>query len=177
MNRKVRIYDDYDLYDDGNIYSHKSKRWLVPHFREAANQYYVTLVYQDKHIVVSIAKLVAENFVKKPNTDEKLVVAHANLDTTDNRAENLIWLTQKSFLNQKEKLGIYSDLREKHRVKIRLINRLECIEQDFNSITSAAKYLKSIKPDAPSITTICSSLSKAIKTNGTVYNWMVIKIE
>jgi len=43
--------------------------------------------------MTQLHRVVAEHFVEKPQSTEKLVVNHINLDKLDNRAENLEWIT------------------------------------------------------------------------------------
>ncbi len=177
MARFKLVYDNYEVYDNGIIYSRKSKKILSQFIRKDCNQYFVTLFHNGKVISASVARLVAEAFLEKPDTDEPLIVGHINLDTKDNSADNLIWLTKKSFINRQNKLGAYDKLREKHRKKIKLINRLECTEVEFKSMADAAMYLKSVKQTRASINTIKTALSTALKRGGTVYNWSVVVIE
>ena len=177
MSKHVTIYDGYELFDDGKIYSYKTEKFLIPHVHKQSNQYYVNLYINKKQVVESVAKLVAEYFVTKPHTKDKLIVAHLNLNIKDNRAENLKWVTTKELMKLRTSAGIYNRSIENHKTKVKLVNRLECLEVKFDSIIEAAKYLKCASGTKANVSSISSAISAAIKRNGTVYNWQVIPIE
>lgn len=98
MTKSVKIKDfpEYYITDNGEVYSRKTKRSpcrrikkLISHIR--AGYLSVILTKEQKHYNKHIHRLVAEAFISNP---KKLpCVNHKNGIKTDNRVENLEWVT------------------------------------------------------------------------------------
>lgn len=177
MPKHVKLYDDYELFDDGVIYSNKSNKFITPVLHKQSNQYYVNLYVNGKSRLELLPRLVAEYFVPKPNTSQSLIVIHKNDNNADNNSNNLKWVTRSAYLKQQNKTRNYIDSKENRKMKIKLVNRLECIDMTFNSLTEAAMYLKSSSGTTAKISSIKSALSTAAKRKGKIYNWDVIQLE
>ena len=77
----------------------KSKIRKLNHIRIHSNytQTFVTLYNKQKRKDFIVGRLVAETFI--PNPENKPCVDHKNADPTDNRVENLRWVTHKENSN------------------------------------------------------------------------------
>lgn len=82
----------YLISSTGQVYSLKRNRLLTPQLNKAG---YYHLRLDKKNEMVHT--LVAKAFI--PNPDNKPCVDHINTNTTDNRVENLRWVTVKENLN------------------------------------------------------------------------------
>ena len=89
-----RIWSDKRQYYI-NIKGKELKRWL-----NGGGYFQVNLHKDNKMHICLISRLVAEAFI--PNPDNKPFVDHINRDRTDNRAENLRWVTQKENCNNRK---------------------------------------------------------------------------
>jgi hypothetical protein len=82
-------YKGYTIFEDGRILGLKGY-FLKPGL--ASNGYYTIVICENgKHTTKCIHRLLAESFIQNPHGYN--VVNHINSDRTDNRLENLEWVT------------------------------------------------------------------------------------
>src|SRR5277367_3122791 len=86
----------YEVSNLGNVKSLRSGKILSKTPRD--NGYVSAMVYTDlknkkTHKRIDIHILVANTFLDKPESKEKLIVDHINGIKTDNKSENLRWVT------------------------------------------------------------------------------------
>ena len=93
-----RDYSKYEVYEDGRIYSYKSKKFLKP----GTNQYGYQVVgltdNEGKRKTYRLNRLIYETFSGSP-IPYGLQVNHINEIKTDNRFENLNLMTPKENVN------------------------------------------------------------------------------
>lgn len=86
---EMKWTNDYKITKSGRVWSDKSKRYLKIY---VCNGYESISLGTDRKWY-AVHRLVAETFI--PNPENKPYVNHINCDRTDNRVENLEWVTQK----------------------------------------------------------------------------------
>ena len=92
MDDKVIISNKYYIKRDGKVYRISDNTEFIPCLR---NGYYVVCTSYKKNELLS--RVVAKAFI--PNPDNKPEVDHINRVKTDNRVENLRWVTRKENMN------------------------------------------------------------------------------
>lgn len=88
----VLSYPDYSVERNGEVYSHRRKRYLKSRVHPRGYRH-VSLWRDGKEFNCLVHRLVAEAYLASDPT--RTVVNHKNFDKTDNRVENLEWCTQK----------------------------------------------------------------------------------
>ena len=96
--KEIDGYPDYRISNYGRVMSLKRglKRVLKP--QKDKDGYLICSLWENnKGKTLKIHRLVAEAFI--PNPDNKTEIDHINTDKTDNRVENLRWVTNKENMN------------------------------------------------------------------------------
>ena len=101
-----RTHEHYAVSDDGNVWSYKTEQWLKP---TLTSRGYPCVRLNQK--TYNVHRLVAEAFCDKPEGCDQ--VNHINGDKTDNRAENLEWVT----MSQNHKHAFATGLRTPSKVQ------------------------------------------------------------
>ncbi|WP_455094397.1 NUMOD4 domain-containing protein [Prevotella koreensis] len=97
----VRSKDRVIIQNNGVFHTRKSKV-LKPQINKKNGYFQVMLVIHKRCRLFYIHRLVAEAFVENPYNLE--LVSHINNDDTDNRAENLIYMSRSIKKNKELKL-------------------------------------------------------------------------
>lgn len=117
--KTIQGFEDYQVSNLGRVISNKgtNPKFLKPQ-QDAVGYVHVRLYKNDNSLgsyggkrgkkpkLYKVHKLVAETFISKPESDEKLNVNHINADKTDNRVENLEWTTHGENIRHSWDIGI-----------------------------------------------------------------------
>lgn len=96
MLKEIEEFEDYQISDDGRVWSKKSNKWLKPNM-DSGGYFFVCLCKYGVVYHKLIHRLVAETFI--PNPDNKNEIDHINTLKNDNRISNLRWATRKDNMN------------------------------------------------------------------------------
>lgn len=145
MKKKIKENPDYLIDDRGNVYGTFKLKPMI-----AQNGYLRIEIRDDKRnkLKLRIHRLVAEAFI--PNPGNKPQVNHLNGDKSDNRVENLEWVTNSENMKHALKTGLLcgiNHLREQgklHGAKrgkkpVEQLNENGIIIAEFESVLSANK--------------------------------------
>lgn len=84
----------YSITKDGDVFSHVNDKWLVKsHDRDGYFRVTLTRNGRDDQVSFRVARLVAETYLDNP--ENKPCVNHINGCKTDDRIENLEWVTHQ----------------------------------------------------------------------------------
>ena len=87
MDDRVIISKKYYIKRDGKVYRIKDDTEFVPHIHKTDGYRRLRINGKD----CNLHRLIAEAFI--PNPENKPLVDHINRNRTDNRVENLRWVT------------------------------------------------------------------------------------
>lgn len=93
---------EYDIFEDGRCYSHKSNKWLTPKMSAKYPTYNLTL--PDGKRQVKIHRMVAETFL--PKIDGKEYVNHKDGNTKNFNLTNLEWVDAKENAKHASDMGL-----------------------------------------------------------------------
>ena len=89
-----RDYSNYEVFEDGRIYSYNTNRFMKPKTNNSGYQLVFLSNKEEKMKGYLVSRIVYETFSGSP-IPEGMQVNHINEDKTDNRFENLNLMTQK----------------------------------------------------------------------------------
>lgn len=96
-------YAGYSITEDGQVYSHKSNKFLAYGFN-MAGYHVVDLQVNKKKLRLLVHRLVAMTFL--PNPKHLPIVNHIDANPTNNNFPNLEWCTQKHNMQEARRLGL-----------------------------------------------------------------------
>lgn len=91
MIKRIEEFPDYYVGDTGEVFSNKSGELKRMKLRIHNGWIYASLYWKRKKYGIAVHRLVAEAFI--PNDDPTLEVNHKNRIRSNNRVENLEWMT------------------------------------------------------------------------------------
>ena len=115
-----------------------------------------------KYKTIRVHRVVANNFLEYPIDGKKYEVNHIDRDRTNNRVDNLEYLTHKENVRHSSSVGNYSRFGDKNprAVKILMTDNLTGDKIKFNTIDDCCSYLKSEMQTETKETSIRDSIRK-----------------
>lgn len=96
IKKTIKDYPSYEVFYDGRVFSHKSKKFLKP--INAGNGYYRVELFNGKgSSLCLIHRLVAEAFIENKYGYKQ--INHIDEDKSNNHADNLEWCSSKYNMN------------------------------------------------------------------------------
>lgn len=159
---ELSFHKNYLATRDGKIYSKKNKKYLIQHLRP--DGYKSICIGKKKY---KVHRLIAIAFLKLP-LDEQIFVNHKNLNRSDNRVENLEWVSPS--YNTKHAVDNNPNRYVNQQRKVACLDsKTEKVIAIYDSLAKAALD-KGIKSSG-NISNVCRGKSKT--TGG--YKWKYIE--
>jgi hypothetical protein len=165
--KKINGYLGYRIYENGNIYSEKCKRYLKPTIE--GGYYRIRLLHNKIRTSYYIHVLVAQYFCNNP--DSKPIVNHIDGNKLNNHYTNLEWVTGSENNRHAIKLGLNKTIRRVHQYT----KEGEYL-RSFNNCTEAAIFLDD-KKKRSLISDVCRGKEKSAygykwKYGETLYDYL-----
>lgn len=157
------------LYQISNLGNVKGKKCILKQFVNQRGYFAVSLSKEDKRTSYRVHRLVANAFI--PNPDNKPQVNHIDGDKSNNKAENLEWLTQSENMKHAFRIGLCNNKRNGQGIRAVSVAQLD---KDNNIVAIYASQTVAGRINNLSPNTINACLRGALKTGGG-YKWIYIE--
>lgn len=130
MRKKIPDYENYYIYDNGEVFNEKTQKFLKGSINNSGYKYY-RLSKDNKKKMFYAHRLVAENFLIKQSNDE-LVVNHIDGNKINNDISNLEWTTYSQNVKHAHQNNLIKKSRKKEYYKEDFLNEKWKKIYDFN---------------------------------------------
>jgi hypothetical protein len=136
MNSNSARMEDYEIYDDGRVFSHKRKRFLKPSISSSGYET-VTLSLTNGSVNRLIHRLVMQHFGPQITNRESFEVNHKDGNKTNNSIANLEYVTTAENAQHAAETG----LRKGYRRRVYQYDANGNVIREFESVTEAISEL------------------------------------
>lgn len=152
--KAIENWERYEVSDLGNIRNAKTGRILKPVTRWDGRKY-VDLHWNGKRMTASVHRVVAKAFIENP--DNKAQVNHINGNPSDNRVENLEWVT-----NQENQIHAHRVLKREPSGWCNPRKKVVCVETGvvYSSMREAAR---AVNANNQSLWAVCNEKRKTCR--------------
>jgi hypothetical protein len=151
--KKISVKDTMSVSNLGNVRNDNTDTVYKPN-RKNGYLYVHVHMKDSKDMSLRIHRLVAEAFVKNDDPKNKDQVNHIDGDKTNNKAENLEWVTQSENLKHAVKEGLL-------KTQARKICRYDKEDKLLNTYDSIAQAAEKTGIDDGSICKVCKNINKS----------------
>ena len=141
MEKEIDGYEEYTITNDGRVYSYKSgaKRELIGSDHNGYRR--VWLSKNGKGKAWYIHRLVAQAFLEKPESEQKLEVNHKDGNKSNNYVDNLEWVTHTENMAHALESGLIPE-RSLPKVIFQIDKDTGEIINEFKSIKEAVRVTR-----------------------------------
>ena len=103
--RSIDGYINYQVSNTGKVRNISTREFLSDKRFDGGGYVCVALYQEGVRKEHAVHRLVADHFIPKPESDERLVVDHINQDKTNNSVSNLMWKTDRQNMWNRNKIN------------------------------------------------------------------------
>lgn len=158
---KIIGYENYEIFEDGRVYSHINNIFMKQTINKKTGYLQVTFYNKGNPKTFQVHRLVAEHFINNPYN--KPQINHKNGIKTDNRKENLEWVSDRE-----NKIHCYNIGLKNKNVLSKPLFQINVITNEIIAIyNSANEASRILNINQGSISNCCNGKCKTYKG----YKW------